>query len=219
VVDLDIDLNIFLTLHEIKGDKTFLVEELDGTAHTVTPFFHLYYDDTPRPTGLISAPWSQLQGHFDTFFKQVPNPEADKNETVVEQDLGEFFSDRQHAAYQSAINSTQSESSQLADLKTELLALSEVGLNVNHAAVQNWIKVINDKEGLPSGSDIVGKVILEGKSIGDVANELAASIASLKTQLGILATYNDLTPPDDAILARLNDLRKLVVLRTVVARR
>jgi hypothetical protein len=216
-VDLDIHVKIFLTTQGQANNPTFLVQELAGTAKTVTPFYWLYYDATPRPDSLIRLPWNQLQHKFDQFFKTVPNQEADDNRGKVDEEMDAHFKEEQTAMYGSVLSSTESEKSEIARLKQKLVILTSIGLNTNHAAVQRWLKTINDS--IPSVEDMVGAILLHDQPIDKARQSTADATSALKSAIVVLGKYNDLAPSSDAISARLSDLRKVEALRATLASR
>jgi hypothetical protein len=216
-VDLDIHGKIILTVQGQANNPTFLVQELAGTAKTMTPFYHLYYDASPRPDALIRLPWSQLQHKFDQFFKTVPNQEADENRSKVDQEMDDHFKEQQSAMYGSVLSSTEAEKSKVTSLKKELVALTNIGLNTNHAAVQRWLKTVNDS--VLSVEDTVSAVVLHAQPIDKARQSITEASSALKGAIVTLGKYSDLAPATDAISARLGDLRKVEALRATLVSR
>jgi hypothetical protein len=218
-VDFDIHVKIFLTVEGAVQNPTFLVQELAGTAKTVTPFAWYYFLSEKRTDGIIRTAWGQLQGKFDQFFKTVPNEEADENRKKVHAEMNSFFHETQSTMYGSIISSIGAEGREIARLKTELLALSEIGLNMNHPAVQRWLVSATDPKLIPPVEDVVSAVILHGQPIDQARQAQADANKELKQGITTLGSYNDLAPSTDAISARLNDLRKIKTLRATLASR
>jgi hypothetical protein len=218
-VDFDIRIKIFLTLHELEKDTTFQVQELQLTRKTTTPFYTYFYInfDTPRPAPIILGPWAQFQGHFDQLFTPVANADADQNRKLVHDDLDNFFKNQKATMYRSILGDTSSEIAELSRLKTELLALTQIGLDFNNPAVLKWINSANNDASILSAEAMANKVILQGKAVDDVRHAASTGTDALKIALDELAKRRDLMPDATALSERLGDLRKVLALRATLA--
>jgi hypothetical protein len=216
-VGLDLHLTIYLTVDGRKENPTFPVQELAGSAMTVTPFYHLYYDTTVRPDALIRAPWSQLRGHFDQFFKSVNNPEADKNGKEIEDEMKRFFAEKQAALYQAILAAIAPEKDELAHLKNDLLAISQVGLEPNNLAVQKWLNFIRDPRAIRPLDELVGAVVLHDQPMAAARQSVTEDKERMTAALTELSGSSDLAPLRDAISARLDDLNRINAIRASMA--
>jgi hypothetical protein len=214
-VDFDIHVKVYLTLHEVGKDTQFLVQELAAAPKTVAPYYNYFYIslDSPRQEHLVYVPWLQFQGRFDQLFKTVANEEADQNRKLVHDELRTFFTDQQTDMYNSILSSSAAQKAQISQLRTELLALTEIGLNYNHPAVLNWLRLANGPTTILSVEDVTGEAILRGKTIDDVRQAAATGIDTLNSALKALTERNDIMPDDSAISVRLNDLYKVIAVR------
>ena len=216
LVDLFIRVQVFLTIHETSHNTTFLVQELTGTAKTVTPPYNLFYDASIRPDNLILQPWAQLQAHFDNVFVTSPNEEADSNYKHLEEDMNTFFADQQNVMYSNTLSSIELQKNRITRLKTDLLALTMIGLDARQPAVKQWLTAVDKAALLFSSETVVRNVILNGQKIDDAKNAVAQSNSALKAAIDTLSASNSLGPSTDAISARLTDLRKVLSLRATL---
>lgn len=211
-IGLNLHLKVFLTTEGTSRNTTFLVQELAGAADLVTPFYFLYYDNTPRPNALIYGPWSQLQGKFDQFFKPVSNEEADKNRKIVVDEVDRFFGEQRGSLNQSILATIGHEKTEIERLQKQLAALTHIGLNANHAGVKKWLQALNST--YPTVDDLVSGVVLSGNSPDMVRQTIADARKKLKDSVALLDVYTDLTPDFSMITARVNDLEKLKFLNS-----
>lgn len=216
---LDMHVKVYVTTKGEAQNPTVLVQEIGGTRDFVTPFYYYYYDDGARPGPMINNVWKNLQGKFDLFFRTVANPEADANRKNIRNDLDQFFSTKGSALYESASASTEAERSKITHLKADILAMSYIGLNPNRPAVRRWLNALDDRAAIPSMDSLIGDIVLRQKDIGKVREDAVAANTRLKAAISEVGSATDIGPITDAITARLNDLKKIKVLRQRVAAR
>jgi hypothetical protein len=66
---------------------------------------------------------------------------------------------------------------------------------------------------------LIGDIVLRQKDIGKVREDAVAANTRLKAAISEVGSATDIGPITDAITARLNDLKKIKVLRQRVAAR
>jgi hypothetical protein len=218
-VDFDIRVKVFLTAEGLTSSSTFLVQELVAQPKTTSPFYHFYYLDSINPDPVIRVPWAQFKGKFDRIFRPAPNKEADENLAKVRSAMEEFFEEKRNLMFDTLLSGTQAERRELDRLKSELLMLSVLGLNNNHAVVRRWLKSFEDEALFPTPSDLFDPIIRKGAALDEIRTARVEATDHLKNLITDVARYADIGPNSDMLAplaARLSELRKIQVLRTAL---
>jgi hypothetical protein len=217
-MNIDVEIRIFLKRRERDLEEAIVpVEVLRGEFHVKDKDFIAANNGGMLLAGHIPRIWNEhVKGKVDEFLKRTSDEKADKVTRSINEELASKilpYRDRLRTLVKSEFSET---GKRPLTSRFLLLALSEVGLDQSHPAVQKWLGVLQDDSLFPSTEKVVDDVIGGGTSFAKAVKDLASDAQRLKEEVTVLSHNADLKPGIDVFAGRINELYKLRAARVSI---
>jgi hypothetical protein len=224
-ITIKIDVNVHIATPE-GGFRTLKALTMGGTIHTKTPdaVSSNWYQALGNTSPIIfsrNVPeiWQKgVLGKFDSFLMPLEDAHSNEAAKVFSDELTEQIRLLQDRIKTLVSTSVIDQEKELVQTRNDLRALSKIGLNNGDVVVQGWLRVLEDDTVFKTPSKVLDEVIGGGSDLGGARKDMERSSISLLAALDDLAALNNLSPPPDAFDDRLNELRRLRLIRRMAER-